>query len=317
MIRRPIWFLALAMVWAVAPSFAHAQDGGSIVGEVVDQATLEPIVGATITVVSHELSDLTNEDGHFSLRGVPAGSISVRVERLGYIAVVGEVEVRSNSVSFVRLPLAPMAFLLDELRVVADRSEVEVESGGSYTEIIPDESDSARNALELLTTRVPSLTVRTGRHRGRHAERDTYSWQRLRLAKQHAFDLHRWGESRYRVPGRSLRYRGTENPRTAGDRPLRRSTRMRPTASSWSRHGGRVTEDRVGADPRPLELSHRSEISGDRLLASRRRLNSATSPSNSSSTCERYSTTSWLSSRCTSPAWSVGGKSPFMRAPPR
>ena len=160
MIRRPIWFPALAMVWAVAPSFAHAQDG-SIVGEVVDQATLEPIVGATITVVSHELSDLTNEDGHFSLRGVPAGSISVRVERLGYIAVVGEVEVRSNSVSFVRLPLAPMAFLLDELRVVADRSEVEVESGGSYTEIIPDESDSARNALELLTTRVPSLTVRT------------------------------------------------------------------------------------------------------------------------------------------------------------
>ena len=146
MIRRPIWFLALAMVWAVAPSFAHAQDGGSIVGEVVDQATLEPIVGATITVVSHELSDLTNEDGHFSLRGVPAGSISVRVERLGYIAVV--------------LDDAPH-HAGDELRVVADRSEVEVESGGSYTEIIPDESDSARNALELLTTRVPSLTVRT------------------------------------------------------------------------------------------------------------------------------------------------------------
>ena len=152
--------IAVATAASPAPS-AEAQDGGSIVGEVVDQATLEPIVGATVTVVSHELSDATNEDGHFSLRDVPPGNISVRVEQLGYIAVVGEVEVRSNSVTFVRLPLSPMAFLLDELRVVADRSQDEVESGGSYTEIIPDESDSARNALELLVTRVPSLTVRT------------------------------------------------------------------------------------------------------------------------------------------------------------
>ena len=161
MIRLPIWFLAFALTLSAVPSLARAQDGGSIVGEVVDDVTLEPIVGAVVEVVNHELSDATNVDGHFSLRDVPPGNISVRVEQLGYIAVVGEVEVRSNSVTFVRLPLSPMAFLLDELRVVADRSQDEVESGGSYTEIIPDESDSARNALELLTTRVPSLTVRT------------------------------------------------------------------------------------------------------------------------------------------------------------
>ena len=54
-----------------------------------------------------------------------------------------------------------MAFLLDELRVVAGRREDEVEDGGSYTEIVPDESDAGRSALELLSTRVPSLTVRT------------------------------------------------------------------------------------------------------------------------------------------------------------
>ena len=151
----------IALTLVAGPSLAQAQDGGSIVGEVVDDVTLEPIVGAVVAVVSHELSEVTNVDGHFSLRGVPPGNISIRVEQLGYIAVVGEVEVRSNSVTFVRLPLAPMAFLLDELRVIVDRSEDEVEDGGIFTEIIPDESDSARNALELLTTRVPSLTVRT------------------------------------------------------------------------------------------------------------------------------------------------------------
>ena len=153
--------LACAAASVAVPEALRAQAGGSIVGEVVDNVTAEPIIGATITVMSHEFSDVTNGDGHFSLREVPPGNISVRVEQLGYIAVVGEVEVRSNSVTFVQFPLSPMAFLLDELRVVADRSEEEVEDGGSYTEIIPDESDSARNALELLTTRVPSLTVRT------------------------------------------------------------------------------------------------------------------------------------------------------------
>lgn len=158
--RLSIWFLAAAVPLAGSPFPAQAQDGGSIVGEVVDDVTLEPIAGATITVVSHELSDVTNQDGHFSLRGVPPGNISVRVEQLGYIGLVGEVEVRSNDVTFVQLPLSPMAFLLDELRVVADRPEEDAPVGGSYTEIIPDESDSARNALELLTARVPSLTIR-------------------------------------------------------------------------------------------------------------------------------------------------------------
>ena len=92
---------------------------------------------------------------------MPPGSISLRVEQLGYIAIVGEVEVHTNDVTFVQFPLSPMAFLLDELRVVADRPEVEVQDGGIYTEIIPDDSDSARNALELLVTRVPSLRVQT------------------------------------------------------------------------------------------------------------------------------------------------------------
>lgn len=159
--RLPIQLLAVVATLVTLPAPAQAQDGGSIVGEVVDNVTLQPVVGATVTVVSHELSSVTNDDGHFSLRDVPPGSISVRVEQLGYIAIVGEVEVRSNDVTFVQFPLSPMAFLLDELRVVADRPEDQPEDGGSYTEIIPDESDSARNALELLTTRVPSLMVRT------------------------------------------------------------------------------------------------------------------------------------------------------------
>ena len=156
-----IQLLAAALTLAAVSSPAQAQDAGSIVGGVGDNVTLDPIVGATVTVVNHELSDITNEDGHFSLRDVPPGNISVRVEQLGYIAIVGEVEVQANDVTFVQFPLSPMAFLLDELRVVADRPEVEAQDGGIYTEIIPDDSDSARNALELLVTRVPSLRVQT------------------------------------------------------------------------------------------------------------------------------------------------------------
>ena len=159
--RLSIPFSSAAVALLAAASPVLGQDGGSIVGQVVDDSTLEPVVGATISVVSHELSAATNQDGHFSLRDVPPGNISVRVEQLGYIAIVGEVEVRLNDVTFVQFPLSPMAFLLDELRVVADRTERTAEDGGSYTEIVPDDSDSARNALELLTTRVPSLTVRT------------------------------------------------------------------------------------------------------------------------------------------------------------
>ena len=158
--------LAIPLVSATAAALlatvpVMAQDAGSIVGQVVDDVTQEAVVGATISVVNHELSAVTNNDGHFSLREAPPGNISVRVEQLGYIAIVGEVEVRASDVTFVRFPLSPMAFLLDELRVVADRTEDAPDDGGIFTEIIPDDSDSARNALELLTARVPSLMVRT------------------------------------------------------------------------------------------------------------------------------------------------------------
>ena len=136
------------------------------------------------------------------------------MEQLGYIALVGEVEVRSDNVTFAQFPLSPMAFLLDELRVVADRPEDDVEDGGSSTEIVPDESDSARNALELLTARVPSLTVRAD-----VAGSASRSEIRIRgnasvFAEQHALHLRRRSESRRPIPGGSLRHRGSEDSRS-------------------------------------------------------------------------------------------------------
>lgn len=149
---------------------AGAQQLGSIVGSLTDQMTLTPLVGASVSLMDHELSAVTNEDGHFVIRGVPTGDISVRMEQLGHIAVVVQVAVLAQEVAFVQAQLAPMALLLDELSVITDRIKSEYRTtGSSVAEFRPTEAESAFNAMELLRARVPSLHMRGGE--GRPGER--------------------------------------------------------------------------------------------------------------------------------------------------
>ena len=149
---------------------AGAQQLGSIVGSLTDQMTLTPLVGASVSLMDHELSTVTNEDGHFVIRGVPTGDISVRMEQLGHIAVVVQVAVLAQEVAFVQAQLAPMALLLDELSVITDRIRSESRTtGSSVAEFRPTEAESAFNAMELLRARVPSLHMRGGE--GRPGER--------------------------------------------------------------------------------------------------------------------------------------------------
>ena len=75
--RRAILPLALLL-----PALAAAQGtvGGRVVGE-----SQEPLADARVVVVNTTLGATTNADGRYTIRGVPIGSVEVRVIRVGYI----------------------------------------------------------------------------------------------------------------------------------------------------------------------------------------------------------------------------------------
>src|SRR5512140_3365031 len=73
-------FLALAFL--VLPALASAQNG-SIRGRVSD-STGVPLAHAAVTMDAQMARTTTNDQGAYELRGVPAGTWTVRARALGY-----------------------------------------------------------------------------------------------------------------------------------------------------------------------------------------------------------------------------------------
>lgn len=79
----------------------HAQ-AGAVRGSVVDGAG-NPVPDARVTVVGTSLAVDSRSDGSFELRDVPAGSRTVRAQRIGYRVAAQTVAVRSGERAIVRL----------------------------------------------------------------------------------------------------------------------------------------------------------------------------------------------------------------------
>jgi hypothetical protein len=76
------FFLGVITV-LVVPAVAHSQQA-SITGRVTVAGTNEPLSDARVMVVNTSLVAPTTADGRYTLRGVPTGTVQVRVLRVGY-----------------------------------------------------------------------------------------------------------------------------------------------------------------------------------------------------------------------------------------
>jgi len=104
----------LAVLW-MAPLRAQTPTG-AIRGIVTDDATKEPIAGATLTFGGHRA--VTQADGRYVLSAVSAGTDSLRVRMLGYSPVSRAVTVTAGQISIVDLTLSAQAVGLSEIVVV-------------------------------------------------------------------------------------------------------------------------------------------------------------------------------------------------------
>lgn len=88
MINRIVTFLLL--VFCVTPLFAQGADSASsgklssLTGTVLDHATQEGIIGATVRLVDTKLGAVTRDGGNFRIKSVPPGTYRVSVSSLGY-----------------------------------------------------------------------------------------------------------------------------------------------------------------------------------------------------------------------------------------
>jgi len=124
----------LAFILAV-PDAALAQQTGSVTGTVVDSASGQPIVGARVAVVGAATGTLSDRDGRYTLTGVPAGTVRVHAQRIGFVPVDVQVTVIAGGTVAANLSLPPAATRLSEVVVTGYGTSTRADVSGAVTSV--------------------------------------------------------------------------------------------------------------------------------------------------------------------------------------
>ncbi len=174
---------AVLIITAVAGG--AAQTTGSIIGRVVDAQTGQPLVGADIRVERLPHRVTTAADGRFVIGAVPPGERDIRVEHIGYRAVVmTRIAVRTGTAAEVIVELEASPVDVAPIVVRADRRRlIEPEISETHEVIVGREIrelpiDNIEEVLELTTG------VSGGHFRGGKIGQEVYVVDGIELKNQ-------------------------------------------------------------------------------------------------------------------------------------
>jgi len=151
-------FLALVGV-LLGTAGLSAQGTGTVNGRVLDSSTQEPLSGATVSVGSR--NGVSGEDGRFSIGGVPAGSQTVRVVRIGYGEATRVVNVAAGQTATVDFNLTSSALALEGLVVIGYGTQEERDATGAVEAVTAEEFNTGRvvSPEQLIQAKVAGVQV--------------------------------------------------------------------------------------------------------------------------------------------------------------
>lgn len=160
--------IAGALLLALAGA-GRAQQAGTVTGQVKEAATDRAISSAQVVVVGTNLGTLTNADGRYSIRGVPARSITLRVLRLGYSEETASLVVSAGGTVTRDFALRETAVELAAIVTTVTGQQRRLEVGNAIAQVKAAtivETQAITNAAELLTARTPGVAVFDGTQTG-------------------------------------------------------------------------------------------------------------------------------------------------------
>jgi TonB-linked SusC/RagA family outer membrane protein len=100
-----------------APATASAQGSANVQGTITDSIGRRPIGGVQVVVVGTTRGAMTDDAGRYVIRGVNAGQLTVRAQRLGFAAVEQRVTVGAGETATADFALRAVATVLSEVVV--------------------------------------------------------------------------------------------------------------------------------------------------------------------------------------------------------
>ena len=138
------------------------QATGIIVGHVTDAATRRPVPSAQIFVVGAALGARTDATGTYRIGGVPAGSVTLRANLIGYESVTQQVVVAAGATTSADFVLRGAPSILSAVVTTASGTEERRrENGASVATVNADTLPKAaiQNFSEVLSGRTAGVTV--------------------------------------------------------------------------------------------------------------------------------------------------------------
>lgn len=137
----------------LADSLTRKLTGNATVSGIVRSSTGQPLPEVTVSVVDAAPSTRTDEQGHFTLAGLPAGTQQLEGRRLGYLVGMARVSLRDRATVTQNLELSRIV-ALDSVRIVAQRTRFEqyqkrVRQSGTSSAFISAEQIEKQRPFEL------------------------------------------------------------------------------------------------------------------------------------------------------------------------
>ncbi|HEV8381063.1 MAG TPA: SusC/RagA family TonB-linked outer membrane protein [Gemmatimonadales bacterium] len=153
--------VALLAGWT---TLASAQQG-VVGGQVKDEVSGNPIVGARVAAVGTAIVAQTNAAGRYVLAGIPPGQATLRVTAIGYGAVTHVVTLAAGEPAVQDFSLKVEPYSLDEIVVTATGEQAKRELGNVINSIRADSLVQTRpiaNINDLLSAKAPGVDVLAG-----------------------------------------------------------------------------------------------------------------------------------------------------------
>ena len=161
--RRPAFvFLGAAALYLLLPNANLEAQDGTLTGTVTDASSLQPVSDARVYIPGELFLALTDGEGRYSLEGLPAGVVEIRVERLGYAAGTGTFTIPAGGTATADFSLEVSAVALDGLVVTATGLQRRRELGNAAASIEVDDAlrrSAPQNLTALLQGRAAGVQV--------------------------------------------------------------------------------------------------------------------------------------------------------------
>src|SRR5687767_2072745 len=163
------WLPTFALVLGAAPAAVGAQQVGTISGQVTDAASGQPVPVAQIQIVGTNLGAVANDQGRYTMRGVPARAVMVRVLRVGYQEQTKPATVTVNGTVTVDFALRQATVNLTPVVTTATGEIRRVEIGNAVSTIEAAkvvETAPVSSLADLLNSRAAGVSVLSGTQTG-------------------------------------------------------------------------------------------------------------------------------------------------------